>query len=85
MMLIAKVLSVPGVHQDRRVCRRSEEEGQRGRQQVLRQVGCRDGLLQADHRQHHQQGPGLQFVQDLAIAHKSRETQVWLLENLPYQ
>ncbi|QQP57664.1 Hypothetical protein FKW44_002732, partial [Caligus rogercresseyi] len=25
-----------------------------------------DGLLQADHRQHHQQGPGLQFVQEEA-------------------
>ncbi|QQP55430.1 Uncharacterized protein FKW44_008609 [Caligus rogercresseyi] len=33
--------------------------------------------------QHHQQGPGLQFVQEEAPAHKSRETQAWMLENLP--
>ncbi|QQP40114.1 Uncharacterized protein FKW44_014053 [Caligus rogercresseyi] len=36
-----------------------------------------------DHRQHHLQGPGLQFVKDSAPAHKSSETQAWLLENLP--
>ncbi|QQP31681.1 Uncharacterized protein FKW44_025360 [Caligus rogercresseyi] len=79
MILFAKSVSV-----GRRVCRRGEEEGQRGRQQVLHQVGRRDGLLQADHCQHHKQGPGLQFVQEEAQAHKSRETQAWLLENLPY-
>ncbi|QQP53555.1 Hypothetical protein FKW44_006070, partial [Caligus rogercresseyi] len=72
-MLIAKERSRSWGHQSRRVCRRVEEEGQRGRQQVLRQVGCR---LLADHRQHHQQGPGLQFVQEEAPAHKSRETGV---------
>ncbi|QQP51749.1 Hypothetical protein FKW44_013191 [Caligus rogercresseyi] len=40
MMLIAK--SVLGPRTDR-VCRRGEEEGQQGRQQVLRQVGAEMG------------------------------------------
>ncbi|QQP55194.1 Hypothetical protein FKW44_008308 [Caligus rogercresseyi] len=34
---------VPWGHQDRRVCRQGEEEGQRGRQQVLRQLAAKMG------------------------------------------
>ncbi|QQP49892.1 Uncharacterized protein FKW44_010712, partial [Caligus rogercresseyi] len=54
------------------------------RQQVLRQVGRRNGLLQADHRQHNQQRPELQFVQEEAQDNLDGGDQAWLLENLPY-
>ncbi|QQP49895.1 Hypothetical protein FKW44_010716 [Caligus rogercresseyi] len=43
MMLIAKSVPVPGGHQNRRVYRRGEEEGQRRRQQVLHQVAAEMG------------------------------------------
>ncbi|QQP55133.1 Hypothetical protein FKW44_008229 [Caligus rogercresseyi] len=40
MMLIEKSVLGPWGHQDRRVCRRGEEEGQRGRRQVAADMGC---------------------------------------------
>ncbi|QQP38936.1 Uncharacterized protein FKW44_019657 [Caligus rogercresseyi] len=58
------------------VKRTVNEDGNKSYAKLAAEMGC-----QADHHQHHQQGPGLHFVQ---VAHKSRETQAWLLENLPY-
>ncbi|QQP57404.1 Uncharacterized protein FKW44_002380 [Caligus rogercresseyi] len=61
------------------VKRKVNEDGNKSYAKLAAEMGC-----SKDHHQHHQQGPGLQFVQDSAPAHKSRETQAWLLENLPY-
>ncbi|QQP36060.1 Uncharacterized protein FKW44_021036, partial [Caligus rogercresseyi] len=62
------------------VKRKVNEDGNKSYAKLAAEMGCSKQTI----ANQHQQGPGLQFVQEEAPAHKSRETQAWLLENLPY-
>ncbi|QQP50883.1 Hypothetical protein FKW44_012033, partial [Caligus rogercresseyi] len=83
MMLIAKSILGPGATRTNEfvaeVNRKVNEDGNKSYAKLAAEMDCSKQTIAK-----HQEGPGLQFVQEEAPAHKSRETQAGLLENLPY-
>ncbi|QQP40083.1 Hypothetical protein FKW44_014010 [Caligus rogercresseyi] len=74
MMIIAKSVLRPWGHQDRRFV--AEVRGRSTRTaKVLHQFGRRDGLLQANHRQHHQQGLGYSSYKKMILTEGTRASQ----------
>ncbi|QQP34969.1 Transposable element tcb2 transposase [Caligus rogercresseyi] len=100
MMLIKKALSVPEGHQDRefvaQVKRKVNEDGNKSSAKLATEMGCsmqtiantiNKDLGFCSYKKRHRiiltEGTR-ESRRDSAPAHKSRETQVWLFESLPY-